>query len=80
MSHGLPKLLGTSHGSMGDPMAASISLIRIVLHLPAPAVFALCVALLEGIGGLLCWPLASPPGCWPPSWRYRCWRSPTFSG
>lgn len=52
-SHGLPKLLGTSHGSMADPMAAPINLIHNVLHLPAAAVFALGVALLEGIGGLL---------------------------
>ncbi|AZD89730.1 MULTISPECIES: DoxX family protein [Pseudomonas] len=53
ISHGLPKLLGQAHGSMADPMAASINLIQNVLHLPAPALIALFVALLEGVGGLL---------------------------
>ncbi len=53
LSHGLPKLLRTSHGSMADPMAASIRLIETVLHLPFPEVFALLVALLEGVGGVL---------------------------
>jgi len=49
ISHGLPKLLGQAHGSM----AASNNLIQNVLHLPAPALIALFVALLEGVGGLL---------------------------
>lgn len=53
LSHGLPKLLRTSHGSMADPMAASIRLIETVLHLPFPEVFAMLVALLEGVGGVL---------------------------
>ncbi|OLF56474.1 DoxX family protein [Pseudomonas chlororaphis] len=53
ITHGLPKLLGRPHGSMADPMAASINLIQNVLHLPAPALIALFVALLEGLGGLL---------------------------
>lgn len=53
ITHGLPKLLRTSHGSMADPMAGSINLIEHVLHLPAAPVLAMCVALLEGVGGLL---------------------------
>ena len=53
ITHGLPKLLRTSHGSMADPMAGSINLIENVLHLPAAPALAMCVALLEGIGGLL---------------------------
>ncbi|MBA1273319.1 DoxX family protein [Stutzerimonas azotifigens] len=53
VTHGLPKLLGSAHGSMGDPMAASTRLIEQVLHLPFPSAFALMVALLEGIGGLM---------------------------
>ncbi|AVU77550.1 DoxX family protein [Pseudomonas sp. Fig-3] len=53
VTHGLPKLLGTSHGSMADPMAGSIHLIANVLHLPFPALLGLFVAWLEGLGGLL---------------------------
>ncbi|MBP0598173.1 DoxX family protein [Herbaspirillum sp. LeCh32-8] len=52
-SHGLPKLMGTSHGSMADPMAASVKLIDSVLHLPAAPLLGLLVALLEGVGGLM---------------------------
>lgn len=52
-THGLPKLLRTSHGSMADPMAGSINLIENVLHLPAAPVLAMLVALLEGVGGVL---------------------------
>ncbi|TLX63149.1 DoxX family protein [Stutzerimonas nosocomialis] len=53
VTHGLPKLLGQAHGSMGDPMAASTRLIDEVLRLPFPGTFALMVALLEGLGGLM---------------------------
>lgn len=53
LSHGVPKLLRTSHGSMADPMAASTALIANVLRLPAPEAFAMFVALLEGLGGAL---------------------------
>lgn len=53
ITHGLPKLLRTSHGSMADPMAGSINLIENVLHLPAAPALAMCIALLEGVGGLL---------------------------
>ncbi|AUG05277.1 DoxX family protein [Pseudomonas sp. S09G 359] len=53
LTHGLPKLLGNAHGSMADPMAASINLIQNRLHLPQPELFGLLVALLEAVGGLL---------------------------
>lgn len=53
MTHGLPKLLGRSHGSMADPMAASVHLIGNVLHLPAAPLIAWLIALLEGVGGLM---------------------------
>jgi putative oxidoreductase len=53
MTHGVPKLLGTSHGSMADPMAASTNLIANVLHLPGAPLIAWLVALLEGVGGLM---------------------------
>ena len=53
VTHGLPKLLRTAHGSMADPMAGSIHLIEHVLRLPAAPALAMCVALLEGVGGAL---------------------------
>ncbi|ETK22840.1 DoxX family protein [Pseudomonas sp. FH1] len=53
LTHGLPKLLGNAHGSMADPMAASINLIQNRLHLPQAELIGLLVALLEAVGGLL---------------------------
>jgi putative oxidoreductase len=53
LTHGLPKVMGTSHGSMADPMAGSVNLIANVLHLPAATELAMFVALLETIGGLM---------------------------
>lgn len=52
VTHGLPKLTGSAHGSMADPMAGSASLIANVLHLPFAQELALFVALLETFGGL----------------------------
>jgi len=52
-THGLPKLLRTSHGSMADPMAGSINLIENVMHLPAAPMLAMLVTLLEVIGGVM---------------------------
>ncbi|UZD97929.1 DoxX family protein [Pseudomonas corrugata] len=52
-THGLPKALGTSHGSMADPMAASINLIQNVMGLPFAAQLAFLVMLLETAGALL---------------------------
>ncbi|MGN6091991.1 MAG: DoxX family protein [Luteibacter jiangsuensis] len=53
LTHGLPKLLRTSHGSMADPMAGSINLIENVMHLPAAPMLAMLVTLLEVFGGVL---------------------------
>ncbi|MFC4729212.1 DoxX family protein [Coralloluteibacterium thermophilus] len=53
VTHGLPKLTGTGHGSMADPMAGSIHLIENVLHLPMAPLWAMGVAWLEGLGGLM---------------------------
>jgi len=53
VTHGLPKLLGRSHGTMADPMASSTQLIENGLGLPFAAAIAMAVALLEGVGGLL---------------------------
>ena len=53
VTHGVPKLLGRSHGSMADPMAASTNLIANVLQLPGAPLIAWAVALLEGVGGLM---------------------------
>lgn len=52
VTHGLPKLTGSAHGSMADPMAGSTNLIANVLHLPFASELALLVALLETCGGL----------------------------
>ncbi len=53
VTHGLPKLLGRSHGSMADPMKGSVSLIANVLHLPGAELLGWFVAILEGVGGLM---------------------------
>ncbi|MGJ7541966.1 DoxX family protein [Variovorax sp. LT1R16] len=53
MTHGVPKLLGRSHGTMADPMAGSVNLIANVLHLPAAPLIGGFIALLEGVGGLM---------------------------
>ncbi len=53
MTHGLPKMLRTSHGSMADPMAGAINIIENVLHLPGAAALAMFVGVLEGVGGAL---------------------------
>ncbi|MGF7150381.1 putative oxidoreductase [Sphingomonas zeicaulis] len=52
VTHGVPKLSGTPHGSMADPMQGSINLIGNVLHLPFASTLALFVAILETAGGL----------------------------
>ncbi|WP_084579349.1 DoxX family protein [Sphingomonas azotifigens] len=52
MTHGLPKLTGSPHGSMADPMAGSAHLIENALGLPFAPQLALVVALLESFGGL----------------------------
>jgi putative oxidoreductase len=52
VTHGLPKLTGSAHGSMANPLAGSINLIENVLGLPFAPQLALFVALLETIGGL----------------------------
>ncbi|WP_459122572.1 DoxX family protein [Sphingobium ummariense] len=52
VTHGLPKLTGSAHGSMANPMAGSTNLIENVLGLPFAPQLALFVALLETVGGL----------------------------
>jgi putative oxidoreductase len=52
VTHGIPKLLGTAHGSMANPMAGSIRMISEVLSLPFAPQLAVFVALLETFGGL----------------------------
>lgn len=63
-THGSPKALGTSHGSMANPMAGSIHLIQDVMGLPFAPQLAFLVMLLETGGaamlaaGLFARPLA----------------------
>ncbi len=52
MTHGVPKLLGTAHGSMTDPLAGSTDLIGTGLGLPFAGELAIFVVLLETFGGL----------------------------
>lgn len=52
-THGLPKALGTSHGSMADPMSGSINLIQNVMGLPFAPQLAFLVMLLETVGALM---------------------------
>ncbi|MGE7990163.1 DoxX family protein [Pseudomonas sp. NPDC089554] len=53
LTHGLPKLLGTGHGSMADPMAGSINLIGNVMGLPFAEELAMLVMLLETLGAMM---------------------------
>jgi len=52
-THGLPKVLGASHGSMADPMAGSINLIQNVMGLPFAPQLAFLVMLLETVGAIM---------------------------
>lgn len=52
VTHGMPKLMGSSHGSMADPLAGSVNLIENVIGLPFAPQLAMVVALLETFGGL----------------------------
>ena len=53
LTHGWPKVLGTGHGSMADPMAGSINLIGNVMGLPFAPQLAVLVMLLESAGAVL---------------------------
>lgn len=52
LTHGLPKALGTPHGSMADPMAGATSLIANVLGLPFAPQLAVVAMLLETAGAI----------------------------
>lgn len=52
-THGLPKVLGESHGSMANPMAGSINLIQNVMGLPFAPQLAFLVMLLETVGAIM---------------------------
>lgn len=52
-THGVPKALGMSRGSMADPMAGSINLIQNVMGLPFAPQLAFLVMLLETAGALM---------------------------
>lgn len=51
-THGVPKMTGSAHGSMADPLGGSTNLIDSVLQLPFAPQLAMFVALLETLGGL----------------------------
>ncbi len=52
VTHGIPKLTGSAHGSMADPLKGSTHLIANVLGLPFAAQLAWCVTILETFGGI----------------------------
>ncbi len=52
-THGLPKALGISHGSMANPMEGSINLMQNVLGLPFASELAFLVMLLETLGAFM---------------------------
>lgn len=52
LTHGIPKMLGNSHGSIIDPMQGTIYLIQHVMGLPFSEEIAILVMLLETIGAL----------------------------
>lgn len=52
LTHGLPKLLGTPHGSMGDPLGGATRLIETNLGLPFAPQLALFITGLETVGAL----------------------------
>lgn len=53
LTHGLPKLLGESHGAMANPFASSVNFITNTLHFPAPVAFGYVVMLLETVGAVM---------------------------
>jgi len=53
LTHGLPKLLGESHGAMANPFASSVNFITNTLHFPAPVAFGYVVMLLETFGAVM---------------------------
>ncbi|WP_233235049.1 DoxX family protein [Bordetella sp. LUAb4] len=52
LTHGIPKVLGESHGSMGDPMAGATNMIANVLNLPFAPQLAVAAMLLETVGAI----------------------------
>ena len=53
LTHGLPKLLGGAHGTLGNPLASATNFIDTKLHLPAPALFGYFAAFLESGGAVM---------------------------
>lgn len=52
LTHGIPKLLNTPHGTMTDPINALTNVIGNVLHFPVPGFFALLITILESFGAV----------------------------
>jgi putative oxidoreductase len=53
LTHGIPKLFGSAHGSLKDPLGAVAWVSENILHLPGPAIFAWLVAILETAGAAM---------------------------
>lgn len=53
LTHGLPKLLGTPHGSMANPLAGATRLIETSLGLPFAPQLAILITGLETVGAIM---------------------------
>lgn len=52
-THGIPKALGISHGSMVDPMSGSINMIQNVMGFPFAEQLGFLIMLLETVGAVM---------------------------
>ena len=53
LTHGLPKVLGTNHGSTINPLQVVITFLDKTLHLPVPTAFGYLAAFIETAGAVL---------------------------
>ena len=53
LTHGLPKVLGTNHGSTVNPLQVVTAFLDKTLHFPAPALFGYFAAFLETGGAVM---------------------------
>lgn len=53
LTHGLPKILGGAHGSLGNPLTSATNFIDAKLHFPAPVLFGYFAAFLESGGAIM---------------------------
>ncbi len=59
LTHGLPKILGGGHGSLGDPLASATNFIDTKLHFPRPGALRPTLRRSSKAAAQSCW----RPGC-----------------